>query len=72
MPLAGRASRAESASVCACTCAHWGHAVGLSPVVAVVDGLDHVFVHQAWLLVTLPPLFLMAGTGKTGGKEEVR
>lgn len=47
-------------------------ASGLLPIVALVDGLDHVFVHQAWFLVTLPLLFLMAGTGKTGGKEEVR
>lgn len=44
-----------------CVCATWGHFQGLSPVVAPVDGVDHVFVHQAWLLVTLPPPLLLAG-----------
>lgn len=51
--------------------AHRGHRQGLSPVVALVDGVDHVLVHQAWLLVTLPLPFLLARAGTTGEKEEV-
>ena len=45
---------------------------GLSPVVALVDGVDHVPVHQAWLLITLPLPFLLTGAGGTAGKEDVR
>lgn len=51
---------------------HRGHFQGLSPVVALVDGADHVLVHQAWLLITFPLPFLLAGAGRIEGKEEVR
>lgn len=47
-----------------CVCAQWGLFRGLLPVVALVDGVDHVLVHQAWLLVTLPPPLLLAGAKK--------
>lgn len=57
---------------CTCMCAPWGNLQGLLPIVALVDGLDHVWVHQAWLLVTLPLPFLLAGAERTGGEEEVR
>lgn len=55
--------------MCVCVCVHRGHLQGLSPVVALVDGVDHVLVHQAWLLITLPLPFLLAGAGRTGGKR---
>lgn len=54
-----------------CMGAPLGRVQGLSPVVALVDGVDHVLVHQAWFLITLPLPFLLAGAGRTGGKEEV-
>lgn len=64
--------RMYACCVCTCMCVHWGHFQGLSPVVALVDGADHVLVHQAWLLITFPLPFLLAGAGRIGGKEEVR
>lgn len=54
--------------MCVCT----GVQQGLLPVVSLVDGVDHVLVHQAWLLVTLPLPILLAGAGRTEGREEVR
>lgn len=43
---------------------------GASPIVALVDSIDHVLVHQAWLLVTLPLSILLAGTARKGGRSE--
>lgn len=47
-----------------------GHFQGLLPIVAPVDGIDHVLVHQAWLLITLPLPFLLAGAGEREGRSE--
>lgn len=45
------------------------HFPGLSPVVALVDGVDHVSVHQAGLLITLPLPFRLAGAGGQQGRK---
>lgn len=57
---------------CRCVCAQWGHFQGLSPVVALINGVDHVLVHQAWLLVTLPPSLLLAGARRAEGRKRWR
>lgn len=55
-----------SGRMCVCP----GALQGLLPVVALVDGVDHVLVHQAWLLITLPLPVLLAGAGRMGGRKK--
>lgn len=44
--------------------AHQCRAQSLSPVVAPIDGINHVRVNETWVLVTLPLPLLLAGAGK--------